>query len=138
MASCDLQPKQGQWLSCLQQNKHTGFTNLASERNLIKEWHPVKNGALNPRDIKPGYNRKVWWICENGHEWQATINRRLRDGGCPSCIEISYEVDRQLFGMTDYNSNTGHINDIDSKENYEKIGIKSCDPNVQPCYGCAR
>ena len=43
-------------------------------------------------------------MCEYGHEWQATINRRFRDGGCPSCIEIDYEIDRHLFGITENHS----------------------------------
>ena len=85
---------------CSKRNNHE-FTDLASEQSLVNDWHPTKNGTLNPQNVKPGYNRKIWWMCEYGHEWQATINHRLRDGGCPSCIEIDYEIDRHLFGITE-------------------------------------
>ena len=96
--------------------KNASFTNVASEQSLIKQWHPKKNGTLNPRDVKPGYNRKVWWICEVGHEWQATVSRRLRDGGCPSCSEIEYEVDRHIFGLTENYWYSSPFDYIDSQQ----------------------
>jgi hypothetical protein len=99
--------------------KNSSFINLASEDSLIKEWHSNKNGTLNPQNIEPGYRKKVWWICENGHEWQATISRRMRDGGCPICIEIDYEVDRQLFGMTEIYLNRLPPDDVDTQANVE-------------------
>ena len=53
--------------------------------HLIMEWHPTKNGDLRPRDITPGSGKKVWWLCEEGHEWQAAIYSRSRGSGCPHC-----------------------------------------------------
>ncbi|MDH2363773.1 zinc-ribbon domain-containing protein [Priestia megaterium] len=52
---------------------------------LKKEWHPTKNGELSPHDIMSNSSRKVWWLCEKGHEWQTTPNSRNRGTGCPSC-----------------------------------------------------
>jgi hypothetical protein len=52
---------------------------------LVKEWHPTKNGDLTPRSLKIGYPKKVWWICSNSHEWQATIKCRLKRNDCPNC-----------------------------------------------------
>lgn len=52
---------------------------------LAKQWHPVKNGNLTPFLIKPGSNKKVWWKCKEGHEWQAVISSRNRGNGCPYC-----------------------------------------------------
>jgi len=51
---------------------------------LIKEWHPTKNGELTPYDITIGCKRKVWWKCPLGHEYQAYIYNR-RHTGCPIC-----------------------------------------------------
>ncbi|MCD8196887.1 MAG: zinc-ribbon domain-containing protein, partial [Lachnospiraceae bacterium] len=31
-------------------------------------------------------NKKVWWKCENGHEWRATIASRSNGCGCPVCL----------------------------------------------------
>ena len=53
---------------------------------IAKEWHPSKNGELKPTEVSCGSGMKVWWICSNGHEWQATINSRAnRKQGCPFC-----------------------------------------------------
>ena len=54
---------------------------------LAKEWHPTRNGDLNPRNVTPGSGKKVWWICADGHEWEATIYSRNRGSGCPSCYK---------------------------------------------------
>lgn len=52
---------------------------------LAKEWHPIKNGNLTAEDVMPGSGKKVWWICEKGHEWEAKINNRNNGNGCPYC-----------------------------------------------------
>lgn len=52
---------------------------------LAKEWHPTKNGDLAPYDVTAGSHRKVWWLCEEGHEWQSIIKSRNKGVGCPYC-----------------------------------------------------
>ena len=52
---------------------------------LAKEWNFAKNNGLSPTDVLPNSNKKVWWKCERGHEWQATINNRNKGVGCPIC-----------------------------------------------------
>jgi DNA-directed RNA polymerase subunit RPC12/RpoP len=52
---------------------------------LVKEWHPTKNGKLTPFDVTPYSLKKVWWLCKNGHEWQALINTRNGSPGCHFC-----------------------------------------------------
>jgi hypothetical protein len=54
---------------------------------LIKSWHPQKNGDLSPSQFSRMSNKKVWWMCEQGHEWQATIANRagVNRTGCPYC-----------------------------------------------------
>ncbi len=54
-------------------------------KKLLKEWHPTKNGDLKLSDFKPFSNKKVWWLCEKGHEWQAVIGTRSKGVGCPYC-----------------------------------------------------
>jgi len=53
--------------------------------NLVSSWHSVKNGDLTPFDVFPKSGRKVWWICEYGHEWEARIAGRSNGKGCPYC-----------------------------------------------------
>jgi hypothetical protein len=52
---------------------------------LAKEWHPVKNGDLNPKNVTSSSGKKVWWQCEKGHEWQSTIDNRRKGKSCPYC-----------------------------------------------------
>ena len=52
---------------------------------LANEWNYKKNNGLTPADVTPNSNKKVWWKCSKGHEWQATINNRNRGNGCPVC-----------------------------------------------------
>ena len=53
--------------------------------NLVKEWHPTKNTGLKPQELTPGSGKKVWWICDTGHEWEAVVYNRSRGSGCPHC-----------------------------------------------------
>lgn len=50
------------------------------------QWHREKNGALRPEQVTPNSNRRVWWRCSLGHEWQAVVAARTSNGsGCPYC-----------------------------------------------------
>ena len=64
-----------------------GYNDLQSKYPLIaKEWNYKKNGELYPNNISYGSEKKVWWICEKGHEWQTTPNQRTcKLLGCPFC-----------------------------------------------------
>ena len=44
-------------------------------QTLAKEWHPTKNSSLTPKDVTAGSNKKVWWQCSRGHEWEAGIGK---------------------------------------------------------------
>ena len=54
--------------------------------DIARQWHPTRNGSLTPDHVTPASNKKVWWICDKGHEYQAVISSRTeRHGGCPYC-----------------------------------------------------
>lgn len=53
--------------------------------NIAKQWHPQKNIGLKPIDVKPGSHKKVWWLCSEKHEWEATVKNRVLGRGCPYC-----------------------------------------------------
>ncbi len=53
--------------------------------SLLKEWHPTANGDLTPKRVILAYPEELWWICRDGHEWQATARRRLKGNDCPIC-----------------------------------------------------
>lgn len=67
--------------------------------NVAREWHLAKNGDLTPAAVLPGSGRRVWWRCQRGHEWVASIANRTstrrdssgaktrmrKPSGCPYC-----------------------------------------------------
>ena len=69
-------------------NKKVGPDNNLAFRfpEVAKEWHPTKNGDLRPEDVTYGSHKKVWWMCEKGHEWQNKVNNRTgRRQSCADC-----------------------------------------------------
>ena len=53
---------------------------------IAKEWHPIKNGTLTSESIGFASNKKVWWLCEKGHEYEKKVNERINNKiGCPYC-----------------------------------------------------
>lgn len=63
-----------------------GFNDLASVNPLLaSEWNYDKNKPRLPSDFTPNSGKKVWWICNNHHEYQATIASRNSGTGCPYC-----------------------------------------------------
>lgn len=61
---------------------------------LLKEWHPTKNGDLTLYDFVKCGGKRVWWQCENGHEWESPImSRTWYENGCPICSNklVSHE-----------------------------------------------
>ncbi|MBR3536347.1 MAG: zinc-ribbon domain-containing protein [Oscillospiraceae bacterium] len=55
--------------------------------NLMEEWDFEKNEkiGIHPNEITAGSNKKVWWKCNKGHEWEAQIAKRAIGRGCPVC-----------------------------------------------------
>ena len=71
---------------CIGQKIQAGSNDLATTNpELLKEWHQTKNKGLNPDQIGAGTNKKLWWICSLGHEWQSVGANRLKGAGCPVC-----------------------------------------------------
>ena len=63
-----------------------GVNDLATiNPSLAAQWNYKKNDKLTPKDVTAHNNRKVWWICDFGHEWNATIASRSDGHGCPFC-----------------------------------------------------
>ena len=75
---------------CLNKKIVVGINDLTTTHpNLVKEWNTEKNGDLKPETFTYGSDEKVWWRCKYGHEWQASINSRVRGNGCPHCAKES-------------------------------------------------
>ena len=60
---------------------------------IAQEWNYDKNGDTTPDEVMIGTPKKVWWKCENGHEWEATIQSRVRyNVGCPYCKHQKFKT----------------------------------------------
>ncbi|MEZ4180427.1 MAG: zinc-ribbon domain-containing protein [Candidatus Doudnabacteria bacterium] len=55
------------------------------DKQLLDEWDYKKNKPLSPKNVRAASNKKVWWKCKKGHQWEATIGNRFRGSGCPKC-----------------------------------------------------
>lgn len=64
-----------------------GKTDLVSTfPEIAKQWHPTKNGTLQPTDVTAKSNKAVIWICEKGHEWKTKVYHRTDGTECPYCV----------------------------------------------------
>ena len=72
-------------LYCLKRKALPEYNLKVINPKVARQWHPTKNGTLKPKDMTPGSNKKVWWVCKKGHEWQAVISSRNSGSGCPYC-----------------------------------------------------
>jgi len=78
--------------------RRVGLSNCLATLNpeLAKEWHPTKNGNLTPYDVTCGTNKTIWWKCKKGHEWEADISSRAKNG-CPYCSHSLPSEDYNLL-----------------------------------------
>jgi very-short-patch-repair endonuclease len=72
---------------CSNKQVLSGYNDLATtDPILAKQWNYSKNIGVTPKDVTRGMTKNVWWVCEKGHEWRTTINRRTANHtGCPYC-----------------------------------------------------
>lgn len=63
---------------------------------IATQWHPTRNGSLTADSVTPHSGQRVWWLCPQGHEWQAVINSRSRGCGCPHCAGQRPTAERNL------------------------------------------
>ena len=70
-----------------------GINDLSTTHpDLVKEWHPTRNGKRIPSQFKCTSNESVWWICQYHDirtgkdfifEWQDSISNRVNGRKCP-------------------------------------------------------
>jgi hypothetical protein len=63
----------------------SGFNDITTTHpDLASQWHPTKNGLLQPADISAGSQKLIWWLGKCQHEWAAYPYNRKKTG-CPEC-----------------------------------------------------
>ncbi|SCX09669.1 Probable Zinc-ribbon domain-containing protein [Lachnospiraceae bacterium YSD2013] len=65
----------------------SGINDLLSQfPEIAAEWNYEKNSPLTPDNITKASKQKVWWTCENGHDYEQHVDKRtLRGYNCPIC-----------------------------------------------------
>lgn len=92
-----------------------GYNDFESQHpELVKEWDFNKN-IIKPCDISYHYDNKVFWVCEKGHSYEASVYSRVqKKTGCPVCanqkIASGYNdllmKNPKLASEWDFNKNT--------------------------------
>ena len=64
----------------------TGFNDIATVKpKLLDEWDYSKNKDESPQTVSAGTSRLVWWKCDKGHSWKASVASRVSGRKCPVC-----------------------------------------------------
>lgn len=90
-------------------DNHLGITHP----HLIKQYHPTLNN-LTIMQIRHGSPKKVWWLCNQGHQWEATISSRTRIGreaGCPECSSSpkTSKIEKQIRNHLETTHTLKHV-----------------------------
>lgn len=97
---------------CTSKKVLIGYNDLQSTNpSLSTEWNYEKNVGLTPMNITANSHKKVWWKCDKGHEWQATVYHRNKDRGCPFCSlerNTSFPEYALVYYLEKYGINTNH------------------------------
>lgn len=61
-----------------------GFNDLkATNPEILSMWSP--ENKISPTEVMAKSNKKVKWVCEHGHTWEARISDVIAGKGCPVC-----------------------------------------------------
>jgi predicted GIY-YIG superfamily endonuclease len=71
---------------CGNKKRFVGFNDLLTTHpELAKEAY-----GWDPKTVMAGTNKKLHWICQAGHKWEATLkDRSQKKSGCPTCSNRS-------------------------------------------------
>lgn len=69
---------------------------LETHHQLVTDWNFSKTKNFTPEDVSADSHRRVWWVCELGHEEFNPVKVRVRTKGCAQCARIKREKDLLL------------------------------------------
>lgn len=66
-----------------------GINDLETLRpDIALRWDRVKNGSLKPSDVRVASSKKVYWLCDLGHSFSASVNGVTSGRGCSVCRNL--------------------------------------------------
>lgn len=109
---------------CAKKRVLIGFSDLKTlYPEIAKEWDYEKNGEVTPEKVFPKTNKRYWWICQQGHSYEASPNNRTsKNRGCPYCsghrvmkgFNDLTKTNPELLEYWDYDKNTIAPEDVSS------------------------
>lgn len=101
---------------CVGKRVLEGFNDLASQfPEIALSWNATRNDSLTPAEVHKGSNKKFWWVCEVGHEWNAAVHKRVAGQNCPVCSNKTVQI-----GINDLASVCPYITKFWSAKNQRK------------------
>ena len=73
--------------------------------SLVAQWS--KRNNIHADALTCGSDRKVWWVCGGGHEWEATVANRVAGSGCPACSSAGARL--LVVGFNDLATTHPHL-----------------------------
>ena len=65
---------------------------------IAAQLHPTMNGDLVASKLLPFSNKKLWFVCENGHEYEMCLASKTKGGqGCPKCFKSTSSLQLRVF-----------------------------------------
>ena len=69
---------------CVNKKVLRGYNDLNTLRpDLAAQW--ASKNTLSPYEVTVSSKRKIWWLCNKGHEWATYVYSRAAGSGCPYC-----------------------------------------------------
>ncbi len=74
----------------------SGRNTVVTDANCLSTTYPqvanelddARNDGITGKMILPSFNKRLWFICPNGHRYKARVsNRTYLNRGCPTCYE---------------------------------------------------
>lgn len=63
-----------------------GETDLETTHpEIANQLNPFMNGTIKSKDLTAGSTKKLWWTCQDNHDWQTTVYSRTNGSACPYC-----------------------------------------------------
>lgn len=84
---------------CASKRVLPGYNDLLScFPDIAKQWSSRNEDS--PGKVIAQSNKKYWWVCEEGHEWEVSPNNRVSyNSGCPLCVSHISKPEDELFSF---------------------------------------
>lgn len=125
---------------CIDNSLATLFPHLAAQ------WDYDNNGGLTPSQVTAGSSREVYWKCDCGSSWKASIWHRRQGGnlGCPNCYNKNIRGKSLIKKAVQKNGSfSDKFPELAKEWHPEKNGLQlpsmlSCGSNIKVWWKCPK